>query len=128
LTGTTQIGITSCNNSENIGKEGRSKMGKPQQRYDVYDNGELLHEDKTAKEIQILLGLQPKYVLEYASRCVVYKKRWQFTVHGEEIKIKNDFTCEDALRWEAVRKAYFLLKTDKGIIVCEGGKKYTKRK
>lgn len=104
----------------------RSRMGSPQY-YDVYEDDKLLYSNKTSTEIGELVNIKPKYVTEYAGRCTAYHQRWRFVVHGNKLKEKNDFKHEDAIRWDEIRRAFFLLKHGFGEIVNKDGKKYTKK-
>lgn len=63
-------------------------------KYNVYDNGELILENATNGEILKYLGCTTINIPTYADKKVKYKKRYTFDVAGSEEKEESAFERE----------------------------------
>jgi hypothetical protein len=63
-------------------------------RYNVYDNGKLIMENATRKEIVDALGCTTINIIAYADKKLKYQKRYTFEVAGSEEKEESDFERE----------------------------------
>lgn len=88
----------------------KSKINK----YNVYDNGELILENATRKEIVETLGCTTINIPTYADKNVKFQKRYTFEVAGSEEKEESDFERE----WNKTIRLF------KNVVwVKEGGRK-----
>lgn len=102
-------------------------MAKLVNRYNVYDTVEDKYVMKEAKneEVSVFLSVSVPTVSKYAKEKILVKGRYLITL----IKVEENYCIpQEVLQgWEEMRKAATLLKSGKGEIVEESGRKYVEK-
>lgn len=87
-------------------------------KYNVYDNGKMVLEDATAKEVCKYLESDNLRVAWYASEEKVYKDRYAIEKHEPEEKVDTVEEIAFKVRWEETVKLFRNV-----IWVKQGGKR-----